>query len=274
MAVIKTESKSDFYKFPTYSQRGGVPKELTECDFVWLTDTGFIYGIIDIEKSCILRIFKASEEIEERTNIWKMSLGLEFKEEKKFESIDELNERFNLLNHHWERVAGMSAEERADDFRRRINDTREDSLAKWRTLLEGIKGIDDDEFRNILYQSETLSSIEYQNMIRLWPSENVELSVRYINAKATGIVPPFPVNPSLRYRRAEKSTLTSVYFYFFLGLIPILFSWSWIFTLILWSLAIFQIYALGETKKVHKFCEDNNMGVDELTKLIKEKKSE
>tara|TARA_Y100001968_G_scaffold331561_1_gene386646 strand:+ start:1727 stop:2551 length:825 start_codon:yes stop_codon:yes gene_type:complete len=274
MVVIKTEFKTDFYKFPTSSQRGGVPRKLTECDFVWLTDTGFIHGIIEDKKGCILRIYKALDEIEERTNIWKMSVGLEFKQEMKFRSIDELNEQFALLNHHWEEYAGMSDDERAEKFKRRINDMKEDSLANWRSLLEGVEGVRDNAFRNILYQSESLSAIEYQNMIRLWPSAYVGISVRYVDAKAKGIVPPFPVNPSLKYRRAEKSTVTSIYFYFLLGLIPILFSWSWIFTLILWSLAIFQIYALGETKKVHKVCEDNNMGVDELTKLIKEKKSE
>ncbi|KGG14830.1 MULTISPECIES: hypothetical protein [unclassified Prochlorococcus] len=314
MAIIKTISKESFDNAPEYWKTSYIPNDLNQSDFICLTDTGFIYALKEGAKGWDSRMYKASDDVKELTNIWRMCVNAKYmgsesrnhfeKGELGFRDFEDLR-NYLSRNHPGREFLVTSPEEYTIQAKKRLenaidgkpvdNSWVEDnlSLEPWRLLIdlkriEGlpnekginqhifeqakqatlneIKDISDEEFRNILFSCEALAPVDLQKTMRTWSAGHIGIANSYIYNKAKGIVPNFPLPRYLANKKREKSTFVSIWVYFILGLIPIIFSWSWIVTIIFWAFATFQVHALRELKFLHKYCDQEGISFEKLVK--------
>ena len=120
MAIIKTISYATMQDCPVYFEKafdaGKVKRDLTEFEYIHLSDTGGIYGVRDSTEGYYAVMYLASADVTERTNIWRMMIGAKAAPEPDgissyFKTLKELKDTLNNIHSDWEATVYMSDEE-------------------------------------------------------------------------------------------------------------------------------------------------------------------
>ena len=120
MAIIVAKHIHKEYDVgPDYWNPHGTPV-FENSHYLWLTDTGFVYGVIQTGKGWVAQMYKVSSKVTKRTNIWRMtatgtradatSVGPEGLSDP-YPTKAALKEAIELIHAEWEATLGMSAED-------------------------------------------------------------------------------------------------------------------------------------------------------------------
>ena len=148
MAIIKTISNGSFNSSPAYFDKafdsGKVKRDLGNYEYIHLSDTGGIYGVSDSTKGYYAVMYLASDDVTERTNIWKMMIGAKPAPQPDgissyFKTLKELKDTLNNIHSEWEATVYMSDEE-AKQFlsQKNKNSNTTGSIPIWVWFIVGI----------------------------------------------------------------------------------------------------------------------------------------